>query len=189
MPIKIKNCLYVLVVLFLAVTITACGGGGGGDNNGDGTDGTGDINDGPNNLSAVCPTILEVSADNHVKYKSQNVHGGRGPSFILDCSRTAKQYWPISTYLATFPIYSVKGNEIGKFVVYDPGHLPYGNRSYSGLPGGYPPDSTTLVNSALAEGSTEIYVNVKDGICFKVNNPTIDQGGVTPLYGRGNGPC
>lgn len=182
----IKTCLYLFAILFIVAMVSACGGGGG-DDSGD----QGDVPDqddgggggGISNLSAVCPVIIDIVPGMNIKYKSQNVHGGRGPSFIMGCQ--VQSAWPISTYLANFPIYSVMGNEIGRFVVFDPGHRPYGNRSYSGLPGGYPPDSNTLLNSALADGSTEIFVNVKGNTCYKVNNPTIDQGTISAVGGTG----
>ena len=172
----IKMSFYSLLSLTLVFALGSCGGGGSGDGGADQTE-VADENL-PNYLSQVCPIIYDIVPGMNIKYKSQNVHGGRGPSFIMGCSWNAKQYWPVSSYLATFPIYSARGIEIGKFVVFDPGSRPYGNRSYSGLPGGYPPDSQTLLNDAILDGagSTAIYVNTKDNICFKVDDPTIDQG-------------
>ena len=184
---RMRTNVYLISALCLAAMVSACGGGSssGSDSDnssGDGTDLSGSTSE---NLALVCPNIIDLVPGMNIKYKSQNVHGGRGPSFILGCESNSKQYWPATNYLANYPIFSVKGNEIGRFVVFDHGNRPYGNRSYTGLPGGYPGDSDTLINSALADGSTEIYINVKSNICFKVNNPKVDQGTIAAVGGKG----
>ena len=173
----IKHFLLLSSVLTLLIS---CGGGGG--NGGSGNDGEPSAK-----LADVCPVIIDLLPGMNIKYKSENLHGGRGPSWLMGCQSNSRQFWPPNNYLQPIPIYSIKGNEIGRFIVFEHRRRPYGTRAYSGLPGGYPPDSSTLTNSALADGSTNIFVNPDGTACFKVETPLESQGTIGGLFDPG--PC
>ena len=133
-------------------------------------------------LAAVCPTIINLRNGMDIKYKSENVHGGRGPSFLLGCQAFPKSHWPRRK---RFPVYNANGTQIGRFVTYAAGIHVYGWRAYTGLPGGSPRTADELLRRTQGTGTTNIYINTRGGTCFKVKNPTVNQGTIRPTPGLG----
>lgn len=116
-----------------------------------------------------CKTITNASG---FLYKSQNVHGGRGPSFL--CGYKVQRLWPPSHTLA---VRNKSGSIIARLGLYDPGHPPYGRRYYSGVGGGSYTSAIGFLNGAKRAGSTNVFIDFGNGTCFKVNNPTSDRQG------------
>ena len=126
-----------------------------------------------------CTTV--VSLPGYWKYKPTNVHGGRGPSFILGCQ--AKRTWPSGRVLT---ILNAKGKRIGAFGLYDPGHYPYGRRYYTGVPGGSYTSASGLLTGARKGGSSNMFIKVSATKCVKVKTPTGTEGYASPTY---SGAC
>lgn len=116
---------------------------------------------------------------NNILYKPANVHGGRGPSFLLGCQ--VRNLWPAG---ATLRIRGENGSTLRySFRMWDVGHHPYGRRYYTGVG----TTSNQLRQQALAAGGSAIYVQGKGNICYKIDNPNNRQGNLTPISGFG--PC
>ena len=120
------------------------------------------------------PCTVNETTLRGVLYKSQNHHGGRGPSFLV--SYRVKSTWPPCRSL---PVYNINGEKISKFGCYDPGNLPYGRRFYQGVPGGSFHDAKRLKRLAKAAGSPKIFVDqsrLRDkSRCVVVNDPTSER--------------
>jgi len=88
-----------------------------------------------------------------VLYKSSNIHGGRGPTFLVqnEAERTGKQ---------VIEIRNARCEVIGSFGLYATDQ-PYGARYYT-RSGGSGIDSDGLYAAATAVGSTNILVEGKD---------------------------
>ena len=106
-----------------------------------------------------------------ILYKPENVHGGRGPSYIM--GYVARRSWPAGRSLN---IFNFKGTRIGAFGLFDPGHLPYGRRYYTGVPGGSYSSARSLYRSAGRVGSRGALVQVNPNTCWKILNPLYRQG-------------
>lgn len=96
-----------------------------------------------------------------VLYKSSNVHGGRGPTFLVQnvAERTGKQ---------VIEIRNARCEWIGSFGLYATDQ-PYGARYYTGS-GGSGIDSNGLLAAAQKVGSNNILVEGKDK-WIRVTNP------------------
>ena len=124
--------------------------------------------------SGPCQSNYPIPA--HALYKSENVHGGRGPSLITSYGNTRQ--WPACS---SVNIYNKNGAIIGRFGCYDPGHLPYGRRFYTGVPGGSYTNASGLYNGARKAGTSNIFIdasNSKKKTCWIVNSPYSRQGGI-----------
>src|SRR5262245_34481128 len=100
-----KNIFRFLVVFSSLTVFASCGGGGGG-SGGDGTDLDpidGDDGTPSAKLAEVCPIILDLLPGMNIKYKAANIHGGRGPTWIMGCQANSSQYWPPHNYLQPIP--------------------------------------------------------------------------------------
>ena len=88
-----------------------------------------------------------------VLYKSENIHGGRGPTFIVqnEAERTGKQ---------VIEIRNARCEVIGSFGLFATDQ-PYGARYYSRT-GGSGHESQQLLDLAKQVGSTNILVEGKD---------------------------
>lgn len=104
-----------------------------------------------------------------VLYKSENIHGGRGPTFLVQNvnERTGKQ---------VIEIRNARCEPIGSFGLYATDH-PYGARYYTGT-GGSGASSEDLLAAATAVGSTNILVEGK-GYWVRVKTPLEREGSVT----------
>lgn len=127
-------------------------------------------------VAGPCKTNKVLPA--HALYKAENVHGGRGPTLITSYGNT--QQWP---NCGTLKIYNANGKKIAAFGCYDPGHLPYGRRFYTGVPGGSYSDASEILRGARRARSTKIYIDVSDkqrqkGTCWVVKSPLLRQGGI-----------
>ncbi|MBN8550325.1 MAG: hypothetical protein J0M12_13500 [Deltaproteobacteria bacterium] len=120
------------------------------------------------------PCTVNETTVRGVLYKSQNHHGGRGPSFLV--SYRTKSTWPPCRSL---PVYNINGEKISKFGCYDPGHLPYGRRFYQGVPGGSYHSAARLKRLAKLAGSPKIFVDQSKARdksrCVVVNDPTSER--------------
>lgn len=122
------------------------------------------------------PCRINIPVPAHVLYKAQNEHGGRGPSLITSYGNTAQ--WPPC---GSLNIYNKNGANIGRFGCYDAGHLPYGRRFYTGVPGGSYSNASGLYKGAKRAGSTNIFIDAsgaKKSTCWIVNSPYSRQGGI-----------
>ena len=104
-----------------------------------------------------------------VLYKPSNLHGGRGPSFLVQNSsqRTNKKVLEIRNArcepIATIGLYRTD--------------QPYGSRYYM-RSGGTGQDDTELLRIANLVGSNTILVEGINGTWIRVRNPTIREGSV-----------
>lgn len=120
------------------------------------------------------PCRNNINLPSHVIYKSTNEHGGRGPSMITSYGNTGQ--WPPC---GSVNIYNKDGALIGRFGCYDSGHLPYGRRYYTGVPGGSYTNASGLYNGARRAGTTNIFIDqsgTRRGTCWIVNSPYSRQG-------------
>ena len=103
-----------------------------------------------------------------VLYKASNVHGGRGPTFLVQnvAERTGKK---------VIEIRNARCEVIGSFGLYATDQ-PYGARYYTGS-GGSGINSDGLYAAATAVGSTNILVEGKDK-WIRVRNPQNRDGSV-----------
>lgn len=126
-------------------------------------------------VEGPCKTNINLPA--HALYKSENVHGGRGPTLITSYGNTRQ--WP---GCGSLRIYNMKAKLVGRFGCYDPGHAPYGRRFYTGVPGGSYSSATSLYNGARRAHSTKIVIDVSPHqnkkTCWIVSNPLRRQGGI-----------
>ncbi len=104
-----------------------------------------------------------------VLYKSSNLHGGRGPTFLVQNvgQRTNKK---------VIEIRDAKCNIIGGFGLYATDQ-PYGSRYYT-RSGGSGHDSDQLLALANLVGSNTILVEGINGTWIRVRNPQLREGSV-----------
>lgn len=104
-----------------------------------------------------------------VLYKPENLHGGRGPSFLVQnaAERTGKQ---------TIEIRNAKCEIIGAFGLFATDQ-PYGARYYT-RSGGSGHSDQDLLNAAKLVGSSNILVEGVGGKWIRVKNPLNRDGSV-----------
>lgn len=102
-----------------------------------------------------------------VLYKAENVHGGRGPTFLVKnaAERTGKQ---------VIEIRDARCQVIGSFGMFVPDGM-YGARYYTRT-GGSGIDNQGLLEAASKVGSTNILVEGTNGKWIRVKNPMNREG-------------
>lgn len=105
----------------------------------------------------------------HVLYKAENIHGGRGPSFLVQNveQRTNKQ---------VIEVRDARCRVIGAFGLFATDY-PFGARYYSRT-GGSGADSTEWLRLANLAGSNNILVEGVNGTWIRVKNPLNREGSV-----------
>ena len=111
--------------------------------------------------------IVPINSLQWVLYKSENIHGGRGPTFLVQnrAERTGKQ---------VIEIRDARCHVIGSFGLYATDY-PYGARYYSRT-GGSGASDQDLLARARAAGSTNILVEGVGGKWIRVKDPTLRDG-------------
>jgi len=129
-------------------------------------------------LAAPSQCTVVSTLPHNILYQPANVHGGRGPSFLLGCQ--VRNLWPAG---ATLRIYGENGSTLRyAFRMWDVGHHPYGRRYYTGVG----TSSAGLLQLAQAAGGSAIYIQGKGNTCYKINNPNNRQGNLVPISGFGS---
>ncbi len=122
-------------------------------------------------VGAVCETIVPINSlqNGGVLYKPENVHGGRGPSFLVQnvAERTNKQQIEVRNARCELVAY------FGLFRT----DQPYGSRYYMRSGGsGYSKDEMVSILSQV--GSTNFLVEGTNGKWIRVKNPLNREGSV-----------
>jgi hypothetical protein len=125
----------------------------------------------PSEMNAInCGNpIVSIDSLRYVLYKSENIHGGRGPTFLVQnpSERTGKRSILIKDMqcrtISSFGLWAVD--------------WPYGARYYEGVAGGSRHSATALYNLARRAGSSAILVEGRNK-WIKVNDPRMRQGNV-----------
>ncbi len=104
-----------------------------------------------------------------VLYKPENLHGGRGPSFLVQnvSARTNKQ---------TLEIRNARCEPIATLGLFKTDQ-PYGSRYYS-RSGGSGQGDAELLAIARQVGSNNILIEGVDGMWIRIKNPTLREGSV-----------
>ena len=105
-----------------------------------------------------------------VLYKPENVHGGRGPSLII-------QNKSQQTGLQTVQLRNARCETVATLGLFDPGHPPYGARYYSRT-GGTGADSNELLRLANEAGSNNLLIQGVNGTWMRIKNPQDRAGSV-----------
>jgi len=119
--------------------------------------------------SSPCGTVVSIDAVRWVLYKPSNLHGGRGPTFLVQnpSERTGKNRLEIRDVnckvIAYFGLWAVDA--------------PYGARYYQGIPRGSRFSAKKLAQAASRAGSSAILVQGK-GKLIKIDDPRKRQGAV-----------
>jgi hypothetical protein len=131
---------------------------------------------------SACLSVKTLTSG--VLWKPENVHGGRGGSFLLGCQVHSSQ-WPANTRPLT--LLDQNGKTIGKLGLYDPGHHAYGRRYYMKVSGGSFTNVSVLKSRARKAGSPNMYIQGGSRGCWKVSDATRREGSLSPV--AGNGRC
>lgn len=113
--------------------------------------------------------IVPITSFGGVLYKSENLHGGRGPSFLVqdESERTNKQVLEIRNarceVIATIGLFRTD--------------QPYGSRYYM-RSGGSGQDSSELLRLANLVGSSNILIEGVNGKWVRVKNPNSREGNI-----------
>ena len=104
-----------------------------------------------------------------VLYKSENIHGGRGPTFLVQnvSQRTNKQ---------VIEVRNARCEVVGTLGLFKTDQ-PYGSRYYSRT-GGSGQDGQQLLDTASLVGSTNVLIEGVNGTWIRVKNPTLREGNV-----------
>lgn len=138
---------------------------------------------GPGSPSWICNNIVPINAitNGGVLYKTENIHGGRGPSFLVQnvAERTNKQ---------VIEVRNAKCELIGTFGLFRTDQ-PDGSRYYS-KSGGSGFEADDIHNVARQAGSDNILIEGV-GKWIRVKNPTAREGSVRKIEQalRGNCDC
>ncbi len=110
-----------------------------------------------------------VGAEGGVLYKSENIHGGRGPSFLVQkvSERTNKK---------TIEVRNARCEVIGALGLFATDQ-PYGSRYYS-RSGGTGQEGTEYLAIARQVGSNNILIEGVNGKWILVHNPTERDGNI-----------
>ncbi len=121
------------------------------------------------NVISIDALNTNVGATGGVLYKSENIHGGRGPSFLVQnpSERTGKQ---------VIEIRNARCEVIGALGLFATDQ-PYGARYYS-RSGGSGHDGIDLLNEARLVGSNNILVEGVNNKWILVHNPTERDGDI-----------
>lgn len=113
--------------------------------------------------------VVSINSLQGVLYKSENIHGGRGPSFLVQnpSERTNKQ---------TLEIRDARCQKIATIGLFRT-DSPYGSRYYMRT-GGSGESDTQLLALARRVGSNNILVEGVNGKWIKVRNPTQRDGNI-----------
>jgi hypothetical protein len=113
--------------------------------------------------------IVPVTSFGGVLYKPANLHGGRGPSFLVQdiSERTNKP---------ALEIRNARCEVIATIGLFATDH-PYGSRYYM-RSGGSGQDSDELLRLALQVGSPNILIEGVNGKWIRVKNPTLRDGNI-----------
>lgn len=122
-------------------------------------------------VGAVCETIVPIDLipNGGVLYKPENIHGGRGPSFLVQnvAERTNKQQIEVRNARCELIAY------FGLFRT----DQPYGSRYYMRSGGsGYSKDE--MLSILMQVGSTNFLVEGTNGKWIRVKNPLNREGSV-----------
>ncbi len=117
----------------------------------------------------ACGNTVSIDAVSYILYKPSNLHGGRGPTFLV-------QNPSERTGLRRLKIKDANCKVISYFGLYRTDN-PYGSRYYQ-KSGGSGHSAAQLLRLAKKAGSTAIFVEGKNNRWIKVNNPNVRQGAV-----------
>ncbi len=118
-----------------------------------------------------CGVVVSISSLSGVLYKESNLHGGRGPTFLVQNSSE-------QTGKAKLLIKDMNCKVISSFGLYAKDY-PYGERFYEGVPGGAGHNADELYALARKAKSSAILVEGVNGKWIKVNDPRHRQGSVS----------
>lgn len=118
-------------------------------------------------LSPCAGKVVSINSLAWVLYKPENVHGGRGPSFLVQnpAERTNKQ---------SLEIRNARCEVIGTIGLFRTDH-PYGSRYYM-RSGGTGQSDAELLAIAQQAGSSNILIEGVNGKWIRVKNPLLREG-------------
>ncbi|NMC63601.1 MAG: hypothetical protein GYA55_10605 [SAR324 cluster bacterium] len=110
---------------------------------------------------------IDAIENRGVLYKAENIHGGRGPTFLVknNAEKTGK---------SVIEIRDARCQVIGSFGMFA-SDGPYGARYYT-RSGGSGIDNVGLLNAASKVGSTNILIEGTNGKWIRVKNPMNREG-------------
>ncbi len=119
--------------------------------------------------SPECQTVTPLTSLSGILYKPENIHGGRGPTFLVQSpkERTSKR---------SIEIRDVNCKKIGSFGLWAT-DWPYGARYYQAVKGGSSLSAKQLYSKARKAGSSSILVQGVNK-WIRVTNPLKREGKV-----------